>query len=553
MGLPQQLSSIIKGEILYDDKTLDEYSHDASIFEIKPQVVVFPKDSEDIKNIVKLAARKKDGGVTITVRSAGTDMSGGPINDSIILDLTKYFNKVINVGEDFAVAQPGVFYRDFEKETLKKNLLLPCYTASREINTVGGMVGNNSAGEKTLSFGQTEEYVRRLKIVLSDGNEYEVIPLNKTQLDKKMKQNDFEGKLYKKIYELIVDNYEELKSAKPKVSKNSAGYYLWNVWDGKTFDLNKVIVGSQGTLGIVTEIEFSLVKPKLHSRMLIIFLHKLDNLGDIINTVLEYSPESFESYDDQTLKVAIRFLPEVIKLMKSDNILGLFIQFLPEVWMAISGGMPKLVLLAEFSGDTGDEVVKKAQKAQEALGKFDISIKMTQSEKEGKKYWTLRRQSFNLLRHHAKHMRTAPFIDDVVVRHESLVEFLPKLREILDKYKKHMIYTIAGHVGNGNFHIIPLMDFYKTETFKIIPELTQKVYNLVFEYKGSMTGEHNDGLIRSPYLKQMYGKKIVELFKEVKNIFDPYNIFNPHKKTDATFDYSLKHVTNPLHQQFHSS
>jgi FAD/FMN-containing dehydrogenase len=181
-----------------------------------------------------------------------------------------------------------MFYRDFEKQTLKHDLLLPCYTASRELNTVGGMVANNSAGEKTLKYGQTKDFVKRIRVVLSDGNEYTMKPLTKAELDKKMDQDDFEGNIYKKMFKLCDDNYEAIKAAKPKTHKNSSGYLLWEVWDRETgiFDLSKIIVGSQGTLGIVTEAEMRLVHPTKHSNLVVVFLYDMKNLGKIVNDFL---------------------------------------------------------------------------------------------------------------------------------------------------------------------------------------------------------------------------------------------------------------------------
>lgn len=468
-------------------------------------------------------------------------MSGGAINDSIIIEMTQYFNKISEVGKDFAITEPGVFYRDFEKQTLKNNLLLPCYTASREINTVGGMVANNSAGEKTLMYGQTKDYVTKLKVILSDGNEYRIKPLSATELKTKVLQKDFEGQIYKRMYELVSENLNLLKEAKPKVSKNSTGYLLWEIWDGKTFDLTKIFVGSQGTLGIITEIEFKLITPQQYSRMLVIFLKDLRNLGEITNKILEFKPETFESYDDYTIKFAMKFLPEIIKVFKPSSLISLFFQFIPEILMSLTGGLPKLILLPEFRGDTQEEVDRRCAQAAMALDKYRLKMRITRSGEESRKYWTLRRESFNLMRKHSPHQRTAPFIDDIIVKPDVLPQFLPKLRKIMSEYK--LTYTIAGHIGNGNFHIIPLMDLTNPESKQIIKDLGKRVYDLVFEYQGSMSAEHNDGLVRGPYLKQMYGEKVWSLFKQTKEIFDPENIFNPHKKIDASFEYFFDHIS----------
>lgn len=532
----------LEGEVSTSAEILHKYSQDASLFEIMPEVVVFPKNVQDLKKIVDFVrqAKKSEPNISITPRSAGTDMSGGALGTSIILEFTKYFNKVMEIGGDYATTQPGVYYKDFEKLTLEKDLLLPPYPASKDICTVGGMAANNSAGEKTLTWGKVEDYVKELNVVLQDGNEYALKALNPEELNAKLGLKNFEGDLYRKIKTLIDFNYEAIMAAKPRVSKNSAGYYLWNVWDKnkKTFDLTKLFVGSQGTLGIITKIKYRLVHPLKNKRMLVIFLRDLKELSEIINTVLAHKPESFESYDDKTLKLALKFLPEMAQTLKG-NIFKLAWQFLPELAMIVSGGLPKLVLMAEFAGESRKKVDRDAMEAKSALQKFKIKTRLIGTS-ESEKYWTVRRQSFNLLRHHIRGMRTAPFIDDIIVRPENLPEFLPALNGILSQY--NLIYTIAGHVGDGNFHIIPLMDFKDPKTRQIIPKLAEQVYSLVLSYKGSITAEHNDGLIRTPYLRQMFGDKIYALFEEVKKIFDTDNIFNPRKKVGADIEYAMSKI-----------
>ncbi len=534
----------LKGEVLSDEATIKEFSRDASIFEIKPEVVIAPADLSDIQKIVNFvsATKKTDSGISITPRAAGSCMSGGSLNTSIILDFKKHLNKLIELGSDYAIVEPGMYYRDFEKETLAHNLLLPPFPASREICALGGMLGNNAAGEKTLTHGKIEDYVLELNVVLADGNEYLFKTLNEEELKQKLVLQNFEGEVYRKIHQLIKDNQALIENAKPNVSKNSAGYYLWNVYnkEKKTFDLTKLLVGSQGTLGIITRAKLRLVEPEQNSTMVVVFLKNLDNLVDIVQKVLALKPETFESYDDYTLKLAIRFLPDLIRILKPKNILKMGWQFLPEFWMTLTGGFPKLVLLAECTGKTHEESYNKAQNAFSQIKAAGVKTHLIKNEQEANKYWVIRRESFSLLRKHVKNKHTAPFIDDIIVRPEFLPEFLPKLNKLIQKYK--LTYTIAGHVGNGNFHIIPLMDFKDPKTAQIIPKLSDEVYNLVLSYHGSITAEHNDGLIRSPYLKQMYGPKIYKLFEETKKIFDPQNIFNPGKKVDSSLEYSMQHI-----------
>ena len=539
---PEELKKQIIGDVDLQQDILDSHSHDASIFEVRPSVVVKPKDTEDLKKLVKFVSENKTNNpeLSITARAGGTDMSGGPLNDSIVVDFVG-FNKVIEVGSGWAVTEPGVYYRDFEKATLAKELLLPSYPASREICMVGGMVANNAGGEKSLTYGKTDNFVEELDVVLSDGENYILKALTSEELESKKSQNDFEGTLYARMHELIEANYQLIQNAKPRVSKNSAGYNLWNIWDRKTFDLTKLFTGSQGTLGLITKIKFRLVKPKPVSKLLVIFLKDLKILADVINTVMQYKPESFETYDDNTLKLAVRFLPGLVKSMKG-NFLSFAFKFLPELWMIMSGGVPKLVLLAEFTGEDNVSVSEvSAMVEKELKSKFSVQARIAKDYADAQKYWTMRRESFNLLRKHVSGKKTAPFIDDVIVPPDKLPEFLPRLDQILSPYK-NLIYTLAGHAGDGNFHIIPLMDLSDPSSRGTIQELSEKVYNLVVEFGGSITAEHNDGLIRTPYLGKMYSEQIIELFRKTKEIFDPQNIFNPRKKVNGDLQYAINHI-----------
>ncbi|MFZ2763714.1 MAG: FAD-binding oxidoreductase [Minisyncoccia bacterium] len=540
MRLAEDIRKIFKGEVADDEMTLAKYSRDASLFEVKPKLVVFPKDKEDLKNLVKWV--NENPGNSITMRAAGSDMSGGPLNESIIADVTRHMNHVGKIEENTISTEPGVFYRDFEKKTLEKNLILPCYTASKDLCALGGMISNNCAGEKTLRYGKMENFVLESRVIFSDGNEYSVKPLSKTELETKMAQGDFEGNLYKEIYNLLEDNKQAIQEAKPKVSKNSAGYYLWNIWDveHRVFDMNKLIVGSQGTLGIVTEAKIRLVPVEPVSELFVIFLHDLSHLSELVNVILPTGPESIESYDDSTMKLAFRFFPEILKSMKIKHFLSLVLSFVPEFMMILRGGMPKLIVLVEYSGHTRQDVDRKVDNLEKIIHPFKLVSRKTISEEESSKYWTVRRESFNLLRKHVHGSRTAPFVDDVVVRPEDMPTFLPRMRAILDEYK--LTYTVAGHAGNGNFHIIPLMNMKDRKNIQVIKEVGEKVYSLVAEYGGSITGEHNDGIVRTPYLDKMYSQEILELFKKTKGIFDPQNIFNPRKKVGGTLEYLEKHI-----------
>jgi FAD/FMN-containing dehydrogenase len=533
-----------EGDIDSSEPTREFYSHDASLFELTPQVVVFPKNVADLQRLVTLVNeyRGEIPSLSLTARSAGTCMSGGAIGESIVVDFNKYLNVIENVTSNLAQAQPGVFYRDFEKATLTQGGLLPSFPASRELCTIGGMVANNSGGEKSLEYGKTENFIDQLQTVLADGKSYTLKALNKDELEAKKVQKDFEGDIYRKMFDLLDGHYDQIKAAKPKVSKNSTGYNLWDVWDRQTgvFDLTKLIAGSQGTLGLISDIQFRLVHDKPHSGVLVVFMKNLDNLGQIINAVVAKKPASFEAFDNYTLELAIKFFPYFRKTLGWGGLVKLGLQLLPDAFLLFKG-IPKMVLLIEFTGETVDEVSQKIKVMHTELKPYKLeAFEEDSTEAKAWKFRIIRRESFNLLRKKVKDKHTAPFIDDLVVPPAKLVEFLPQLQTIIKKYK--LMATIAGHMGDGNFHVIPLMKIEEpSERAKLAPAM-KEVNELILKYGGSLSGEHNDGMIRGPWLTQMYGPQMVDLFKQTKQIFDPANIFNPHKKTDADWDFSMSHI-----------
>lgn len=391
----KDLDNLLLGDVSVVDKDLETVSRDTSLFYVKPKIVIYPKNKDDIsKTLVYINHKKQnDPSLSIAMRAAGTCMTGGPLGESIVIDTTRHMNHVTNVTEASATAEPGVLYRDFEKETLRYGWLMPSYPASRELAAIGGIVSNNSGGEKTLTYGKTEKYVTSLDVVYADGSYDTLGKLTTEELRVKMNEQTESGRIYRGVYDLISRHYDVIREAKPTVSKNSSGYYLWNVYDKETgvFDLSKLIVGSQGTLACVSSATFVGVQPKTHSRMLVMFVPSTAHLGEIIPRMLTHTPETLESYDDNTFKIAIKFLKDILIRM-GGNMITLGFQFLPELWMVLTGGVPKIILMAEFTGDTDEEVEKKVLEAYEDMKIFKLPIKYTKSEKEGKKYWTFRRE-----------------------------------------------------------------------------------------------------------------------------------------------------------------
>jgi len=282
-------------------------------------------------------------------------------------------------------------------------------------------------------------------------------------------------------------------------------------------------------------------EPK-HSGTLVVFLRDIDYLGSLIKKVMTFEPATFEGFDNYTLMLSFKLFFYFHVKLGFWGMAKLGLQLIPDALMLFRG-IPKMVLLIEFNGDTPEEVAQKVHACRVGLGKKYAQhalFEEDETEAKAKKFWIMRRESFNLLRKKVADKHTAPFIDDLVVNPEHLPQFLPELREILKRYE--FLATIAGHMGDGNFHVIPLMEIEKTlERIKIAPAM-REVNELVLKYKGSLSGEHNDGMSRGPWLHQMYAPEIIDHFKELKFIFDPQNIFNPHKKTDADWAYTVTKI-----------
>lgn len=539
----ENLKTVFAGDIENTELVREKYSHDASLFTVVPELVVFPKTTQDIKNLITWVITENTQNshipdykiLTVTMRAAGTCMSGGSLTTSIVVDTTRYMNNILEITDDYVCMQSGVMYRDLEIETLKRNRIMPAYTASKNICAVGGMFGNNCGGEKTLKYGKLENFILETKCIFSDGNEYTVKPLNKLELEQKITQNDFEGNVYKHVWDLLQNNTELVMNAKPRVSKNSAGYYLWNVWNSDTgvFDLNKLLVGSQGTLGLVTEMVWRLVPVEPVSNVLAIYLPDLERLGELSVTLAECKPDSIESFDDHSLKLAFRFFFDFLSSMGIWQFIKLGWAMIPDGIKILTGGIPKIIVLVEVCGTNEEHVKQKLQTIELSIAGFGYKTHICKNSTEAEKYWRIRRESFNLLRKHIAGKRTAPCIDDIIVDPKHLPEFMPKIIEILDT--TGCVYTIAGHVGDGNFHIIPLLDMKLNSSRDFVINVSRQVYDLVISLGGSITAEHNDGIMRTPFLRQMYGDDIVQLFQQTKKIFDPNNLLNPNKKVNGSF------------------
>ncbi|HEU4830899.1 MAG TPA: FAD-binding oxidoreductase, partial [Candidatus Saccharimonadales bacterium] len=501
---------------------------DASIFEVVPKGIIAPRYVSDITNLVQYASKKTRAGqyTSLTVRAGGTDMSGGPLTEGLVVDLTKYLNRVgeVDTVNRRVRTQGGAWHRDVEAATHPLGLLFGPYTSSHQICTIGGMVSNNSSGEKSVKFGATSDNVDRLSVVLSDGNEYEFGPLTRAELEAKKAQPDFEGEVYRRITRLIDDNKQLLRERKPKTVKNAAGYAIWDVWDDheQVFNMARLFIGSQGTLGFVTEAELKLVPLAPNSRMIVTPIGDLDNLPEVVNTTLTYGPATCETFDHFTYDLAKIHHPD-------------------EARLAYVADGKHMVILSVFEGrdqHLTDVTAGRAKEHLESLGHETFWIDDTATIEA---FLNIRRWSFQMLLDHPKPgTRAMAFLEDTIVPLERYAEFLRQLEAILTEYD--MTYTYAGHIAAGSIRLIPLVDMERENAAEHIMELETRVNKLVVEFNGSISVDHNDGIIRTPYLEMQFGAEMVAIFGRIKDIFDPLRIFNPGKKVDGTYQYAVDHI-----------
>lgn len=550
--LLKDLKSVIRGQIKTDPETIKAHSTDASVFTRIPQIVIYPKSVDDIKNLVNYVNLANSSGpkLHLTARARGTCMTGGPLSDSIVVNVDKHLNgvEVIDQGDLYAIIEAGVEFTLFEQQALPINLTMPVYPSSKQYAAFGGMIMNDCAGEKSLRYGKMHNFVDWIEMVLSDGSVAKFEKLTRDQVKQKMTSNNYEASIYRQLIPLIERHNSLIKAHVPPVSKNSSGYALWRVWNQSedTFDLSQLLSGSQGTLGIMTRARVRLIHDKPHRVLLSVFIRDWQELPEVINSILPYDPEMLEAYDDNTLKIAMKYRSELAKSagIGSFKLWRLFGK--ERAYKRQYKKLPPLTMLIELAEDDVVTLNNKIAELQMALTKQRLIYHVTSDPDEYKKFWAIRRESYKLLKDHSPGITATVFIEDFCVQPAELPLFFPKLLLIL--YENNIKATIAGHAGNGNFHIIPLMNLSDpTERGKIIPVM-QKVHQLIWEHGGTISAEHNDGILRTPFVEEQFGTDMYKLFRETKRIFDPNNIFNPGKKVGGTIaDIERSMITeNPI-------
>jgi FAD/FMN-containing dehydrogenase len=523
------LQEHITGEVLSAPDIRRHFATDSSILAVAPALVVYPHDENDVRKVARfswqLAERNRI--IPITARGAGTDLGGAAIGNGLLLVFPAHMNRVIELDTKAGTVtvEPGIGYGKLQQTLMTHGRFLPPYPASLEYSTIGGAVANNASGERSVKYGDTRGFVKGLRVVLANGEVITTGRINKRELNKKLGLATFEGEIYRAIDTLIEEKYDLIKKFQLPVAKNAAGYHLANVkHDDGSIDLTPLLVGSQATLGIITEIT---LETEEHNPETTLFVASFDSLADAQKAVLELRnltdrPAVIEMIDGNLLAQVAKISPSKLKSL-------------------VAVPYPPIVLLVEF--DDSDKRQKKA--ARRAKKIFDTYAAACQVETELDKQsrlWKIREVSAVSAMHSEGQAKALPIIDDGVVPVNRLGEFIEGLYELC---RRNQIQpALWGRAGEGTVRLQPHLDLEQVGDRQKVFRLMHDYYQLVISLGGTTSGEYNDGRLRAPYLKTLYGDEMYGVFQKVKQIFDPYGMLNPGVKIDVSLDDVKAHLRN---------
>lgn len=514
------LKKEFEGDILLDELSKVVYATDASVYREKPLAVVLPKTKDDIKLIIRLAGEYN---IPIIPRAAGTSLAGQVVGGGIVVDVSKYMNKIleINPDEKWVKVEPGVVLDELNLFLKKFGLQFGPETATGNRCNIGGMFGNNSCGSHSILYGSTRDHVLEANVILSDASEVTVKSLSKKEVLEKCEGNSLENKIYKETYRILSDstNQEKIISKYPtqELNRRNNGYAIdqllkCNLFDHGNEDFNfcKLLSGSEGTLAFTTDVKLNLVPlPPKAIGVIAVHMNTLEETFKANLIALKYKPGAVELIDGKILEYS------KVNLEQKKN--RFFIK-----------GDPAALLVIEFARETEDEIKAIARNVEQEMIRngYGYHYPLLLND-DVNKVWSLRKAGLGLLGNIPGDKRTEQFIEDTCVRPIDLPNFMEEMQAILAK--NHLDCAYYAHIGSGELHLTPMMNLKDSFDVKIFYDITKEVAHLVKKYKGSLSGEHGDGRLRGEFIPIVIGEHNYNLCKEVKNIWDPQNIFNAGK------------------------
>lgn len=523
----QALRGRISGEVSFDEVTRGIYATDASIYQITPVAVVLPRDDTDVRAAVKTAA---EYGVNILPRGGGTSLGGQAVGPAMVVDFSKYMNKVLelNVEQRWVRVQPGIVLDVLNAELAKHGLLFAPDPATSSRATIGGMLGNNSSGTKSIIYGRTCEHVLAGKALLSDGTTLEVEALSRLAYDERAKstaENAREAEIFSGFKQIIEANSSEIEKRFPKVMRRVSGYNLDAFINTDHWNLTHLLVGSEGTLGLFLEARLNLEPlPKSKALCTVHFADLLEAIRTV-TVILDHKPSAVEIMDADV----------VVRARKNLSVAPLcgFIQ-----------GDPQAILVVEFFGETPQEAEQKCRTLASDLQeqKLGYAWPVIIQPAEQAKVWGVRKNGLGLMLGIKGDRKPIPFIEDACVPIAVLPEYVDKVLSFCQG--RGVRVAMYAHASVGTIHIRPVLNLKDGEDIEHMKAISEFSFGLVKAYGGAWSGEHGDGRVRSPMLERFFGAQIYEAFREIKRLFDPAGLMNPGCIVEANpMDQDLRYGT----------
>lgn len=528
--ISRDLLSLIKGRVLSDPIARYCYATDASIFRIVPDIVVQPRVPEDIQSTLIYA---NEHGLPVAARGAGTGLAGESLTTGIVIDCSVFLNKIgkLDTNQRSVTLEPGVVPDLLNQQLAINKILFGPDPSTSNRCTIGGMIANNAAGAHSLKYGMTNRWIKSLDIFLSDGSNVHFSPqlLDSKEVIEKMSSKSLEGQIYRTLIPLLRDKQPEILSNWPDLPRNRHGYLLKEVFKNNQIDFGQLICASEGTLGVIWQAEIELANITTGKALLCLAFYDRLEAADATSSLLKFSPAAIELIDEYCLDL-LRTKPE---------------------YQAILAQKTKALLLVEFQAKTDAQAFESAQQAKkEHLASMKIADSWLANEpKKIELFWNMRKHISAMLNKMPGERQPIPIIEDVCVHPKKLRQYLQGVDRILAK--SNLKYLAFGHAGDGVLHVRPFLNRHDPKLGEWLPQVCSDIYDLALELGGSISGEHGDGLLRSPFISKQYGP-LFELFKEIKKTFDPNNILNPGKKTDCN-DFSAWKTSLRFSRTMHSS
>lgn len=508
-SLINDLKSNTSSEIHFDSIHKRAYSVDASIYEIEPLGIVIPKSKQDLISIIKIAQKHL---ITIIPRGAGTGITGGCIGKGLIIDTSKYLNRILQIDyeNEFAICEPGVVQDSLNQALASQGYRLGPDTSTGDRATIGGMMANNSAGARSLLYGKMVDHVEEVEMILATGQLLRFRMLSDSEWVQKSQQNNIEGHIYREITRIRENYHDAIDKNYPRIPRRASGYNLDELIKPGPFNICKLITGSEGTLGIATEIKIKISRKPKSIGLCVVHFDDIKKGMQAIHEMLLHHPIALEMIDDQIIEMG-KLSPSMRGKLE---------------WLV---GNPKMVFAAEFSGNDLSEVKNKLlafELDMKTKGIGFAHISLTDPLKMNH-IWDVRKSGLGLLLSKRTYNRAIAFIEDISIGPDQLPSFMEKFQTYLLSVGKEA--GIYGHVGPGCMHVRPFIDLRKKEELNLMQKMMNDVADLVLQHHGALSGEHGDGILRAWLNKKMFGAEVYQAFIELKAAFDPENRMNPGK------------------------